>query len=92
MSPLATCLGPGHTKQQPLELISKKNTVEEQKSAALKDIESVNADVEIYTDGSAAECRDGGSKGTINIRETNEDFEVTAAAGKYTSSYIHITT
>ena len=67
--------------------ISKKNTVEEQKSAALKDIESINADVEIYTDGSAAECRDGGSGGTIKIRENKEEFEVTAAAGKYTSSY-----
>ena len=42
--------------------MSKKNTVEEQKSAAVKDIEGINADVEIYTDGSAAEALEGPSR------------------------------
>jgi len=67
--------------------ISKKNTKDEQKKAAIKDMEGINADVEIYTDGSTTDCRDGGAGVTIKIRDESQEVEGTAAAGAYTSSY-----
>ena len=67
--------------------VSKKNTKEEQRTAALKDIEMINADIEIYTDGSTTDCRDGGSGVTMKVRDIPEDIDRKAPAGQYTSSY-----
>jgi len=67
--------------------VSKKNSKEEQKQAALKDIQMINADIEIYTDGSTTECRDGGSGVTMKIREEEEDIDEMTAAGTHSSSY-----
>ena len=67
--------------------VTKMNSIEKQQEAAVKTIQTIDADVEVYSDGSALQNTNGGAGAIIKLRGKDEEYEVKCAAGAITSSY-----
>ena len=67
--------------------VSKKDPPTKQKAVALSTITDTTTDVDIYTDGSTTDCKNGGSSGHIQIHSSKKTIDLKAPAGKLACSY-----
>jgi len=67
--------------------ISKKDPVALQKAVTLSTIAETTAEVDIYTDGSTTDCRNGGSAGHVQLHSHQRTVDLKAAAGELACSY-----
>ena len=67
--------------------VSKKDSLEHQKAEALSTITYTTSDVDISTDGSATDCKNGGSSGNIQLHTHNKTIDLKAPAGQLACSY-----
>jgi len=81
-----TALGNTVFEADTINGITKQHSLEEQKVDTLKTIKSINADIEIYSDGSAGDNVNGGGGTLIKVKSSDTEFEVKCPAGKITSS------